>query len=133
MRPFISLVSCVAFLLHMWAGCCSHHAHAAEGNARLQQSKLAAISFGERTDVQSLHAELSPDAPSSGDRCSESQCVSLVAGKVELSKMTMSVLLPVCLGQEREHLSALQSWDVSAGGVIALPVRLHLYNQVLLI
>lgn len=133
MRPFISIVSCAVYLLHMWAGCCLHHEHAAEGKVGLQQTKIAAVSNGEWINAQTHLGESSPVSPCPGERCSESQCVTVVAGKVALSKVTTDVRLAVSIGQEPQHFSVLQSWELDTGGLIALPVRLHLYNQVLLI
>lgn len=133
MRPFISIVTCAAFLLHMWAGCCLHHAHAAEGAVGPQPAKSAGVSDGGRIIAQSLRGESPEDGPCSEEQCSEGQCVSLVAGKVELSKMTTDVLLVLCTGEVPKAYSATQSWELDAGGIAVLPVRLHLFNQVLLI
>jgi hypothetical protein len=133
MRPLISIASCAAYLLHMWAGCCLHHAHTAEGKVGLQQTTIAAVSQGEWINAHTLLGGSSPVSPCPGERCSESQCVSVVAGKVALSKVTTDAHLAVCIGQETQHFSALQSWELDTGELIALPVRLHLYNQVLLI
>lgn len=130
MRPFINIASCASFLLHMWAGCCLHHAHAAEGAFGPQHTQ---ISVGDPTIVQTFRSESPADGPCSEEQCSEGQCVSLVAGKVELSKVTTDTLLILCTGDESNDFSATHSWELNTEGVTAPPVRLHLLNQVLLI
>ena len=132
MRPFATIATLAACLLHFAAGCCLHHGHAAQGDAAFQPPNLAAVSEGEPI-AQAILGEPAPAAPCSEMRCPASQWVTLAPGGAELSKATTNLLPALCAGEQPNDFSALQSGEAIGRGAIALPVRLHLFDRVLLI
>jgi hypothetical protein len=135
MRPIVSFISAAAFLLHMWLGCCAHHAHACEGSACPPHSVEAVDhSHADHDHGVNSPCEQSPtDSPCPAERCDGSQCVFVSVGKTELPQDSTIALLPVlsstaCAGLCTAHAVSV----IDTGGLIALPVRIHLFNQVLL-
>ena len=79
--------------------------------------------------------EQTPDeSEHSDEKCAEGHCVFMAAAKTSVAKITFAALLPLlldaaCLGPSAQFTDGA----VDPGGFIALPVRIHLLNQVLLI
>ena len=130
MRFVISLTTAIAFLAHAILGCCAHHVHAAEETTCSQHEAVQSGHY---------HAAESPkdspkDSPCPAERCNGSHCVFMAAGKVELAKVTTVALLPVSTSDSIAHFrDPLGTTVIDTGGLIEPPVRLHLFNQVLLI
>lgn len=136
MRPIVSFITVAAFVLHMWLGCCAHHAHATEETTCHQfVAKLADPSHaGHGHDNESPCDKSQEDSPSPAEGCTGSYCVFLTIAKTELAKLAMVAVLPV------PAIDVIAILDVSSSAnlvdteePIPYPVRLHLLNRVLLI
>lgn len=136
MRASISLMTAAAFLLHMVLGCCIHHAHAAgDTPCRGECSKSPTHSHAEHDHAsQSPHEDAPWEAPRPGERCNEAKCVFVATAKSLLPELVDAAVFPALAND----LRALQHETpnvvfVDTGGAFALPLRLHLFNQVLLL
>jgi hypothetical protein len=137
MRAFVSILTAVAFLLHMWLGCCAHHAHAEETTcdrheAADQHADYAHDHPGHETPCQQLPEE--GDSPCPTEPCSEGECVFLKVGKLEFDGPAAVAHLPAPVSDSLAGLSPAKTREaIDSGGLAAPPVRLHLAHQVLLI
>ena len=136
MRPFISLITLAACLLHFGLGCCAHHAHAFDGDDCGSHVHLASDCSHHDDDhedqSQGLGSSETPDAPA--DNCNEGQCVFLVGAKTapakEVPQQQTWALVP--------ELSAITDASVFASSPShpeerpVLPKRLHLLHQIFL-
>lgn len=138
MRSIVTLITAAAFLLHFALGCCAHHAHAAEGADCIHQMAGAAKKcqhhHGHSHDNSSKSDGTSGEPGHTDEECAGGHCVFMGAGKTSVAKITLSALLPLffdttCLSQPVQLIEAA----IDSGGPIALPVRIHLFNQVFLI
>jgi len=141
MRTIVTLITAAAFMLHFTLGCCAHHAHAAEGTDCPHRAKPA---------VHDCHDDDGHDheSPGSGDQspcdsnpecpgqhCNDGQCVFMPAGTTVVAKAAFIAVLPLVLAEPdlfAAHLPHATA-AIDSGGLVALPVRTHLFNQVLLI
>lgn len=140
MRPFVSLITAAAILLHLGLGCCSHHTHASGGNECVILTSLADTaadhghSHGHDHPVPDSNA---PECPGdSHNDCHESHCTFLVTGKTTIVLATLVVALtPSALDDviAQAGSSSSTDWIRDTGDHLRLPVRLHLLLQVLLI
>ena len=143
MRTIVTLITAAAFVLHFALGCCAHHAHAAAGAICSHHSNIV---VGDRCCHD--HGGHSHDSPESSDQspagsdsecprqhCNDGHCVFMAAGKTVVAKATFVAVLPLCIAEpvSVESISSLAAAAIDSGGLIALPVRTHLFNQVLLI
>jgi hypothetical protein len=137
MRAAISLITATAFWLHILLGCCAHHAHAVDGSTRAFPFSLAE----EVADHGHSHGHSVPDSDTpqhprgSHDDCHESHCTFLVTGTTTVVKDPLVAALPaVTFGAVvAQAASSSIHWILDTGDHLRLPVRLHLFNQVLLI
>ena len=135
MHFLVTIVTAAAFVLHFTLGCCAHHAHAAVGTVCLSHAKVSLHAHDhDGHDHQSQEpCEQSPGCPS--EQCDDGHCVFAVGGKAVEVNDAVAVVSPVtpaelaCL----EQISPLAAVAIDSGGLIALPMRTHLFNQVLLI
>lgn len=144
MRFVVTLITAAAFALHFTLGCCAHHAHADEGTACNDYSIVAVHSHDGHDHDGHSHDSPEPcdqspgdsDSPCPGQHCNDGHCVFMAAGKTVVAKAVFMVVLPRCIAEPTsfESISSLATAAIdSGGGLIALPVRTHLFNQVLLI
>ena len=143
MRTIVTLVAAIAFMLHFALGCCAHHAHAGEGHRSVAQNGAAKLAHC------CSHDGHHHDGPDQGDEpqeplsdsdcpeqhCEEGNCVFMSAGKTVLEKTSFVALLPLFAAESSVEtvLSSLNVAAIDSGGNSGLPVRIHLFNQVLLI
>ncbi len=143
MRAIVTLITGAAFMLHFTLGCCAHHAHAAEGTFCSEHDQVAVQDH----DCHG-HDGHDHESPGSGDQspgdsksdcpdkhCNDAQCVFMAAGKTVVAKAAFMAVLPLVLAQPDLFAASLPhvTAAIDSGGLIALPVRMHLFNQVLLI
>jgi hypothetical protein len=136
MRSLITLITAAAFLLHFALGCCAHHAHAAEGAVCPGHSLAANHDHdGHNHDSQEPREKSLSDSECPSQNCDDGHCVFMADGKTIEVNDVFAVVAPLfaaalpSLGQ----ISLLATVAIDSGGLIALPVRTHLFNQVLLI
>jgi hypothetical protein len=135
MRTLVSLLTSVAFLLHMWLGCCVHHAHAVAESACTAHGEPAADSHRDHDPgVGTSGDESSEDSSCPQERCHDGHCVVLSTGKAEIAKDTLVVFLPppVC-GATCGFYGTFSANAIDWAGGKALTTRPHLLFQVLLI
>jgi hypothetical protein len=149
MRLLVTLIAVAAFWLHMLLGCCAHHSHAATGKICALASTSAddAIDHGhthghehEATGdgASDAHAPQHSDEPC-GDHphndCHETHCSFIAAGKTIIALDLLVVDLPTLASDAAIAQAAAASyrWIGDSGDHSRLPVRLHLFHQVLLI
>lgn len=138
MRPVISLTTALAFLLHLWLGCCSHHAHADDGLTPSSPQKVTTCNHSghcghKHGSQKNSENEPSKECPPGG--CDDAKCSFTVYGKTFESKawfgvpMCVAILTPECNFQPvfPSHV------DLGVDCDFAPPVRPHLLNQILLI
>jgi hypothetical protein len=141
MRAAISITTAAAVWLHMLLGCCAHHDHASAASL----SDLATFPAAEVADHghsqghDHNHGVPQSDLPQqpggSHDDCHKSHCDFLVTGSTIIVLDTLVAALP---GVAYEHVvaqfkSSSANWMRDTGDHLRLPVRLHLFHQVLLI
>ena len=139
MRPFVSFLTAVTFVLHLGLGCCAHHTHGSGGNERAIPTPPADVvthhghSHGHDHSVPDSNAPEHPgDSPSD---CHQCHCTFLVTGKTTVVADTLVMALPAATRDEvvAQISSSSANWIRDTGDHLRLPVRLHLFNQVLLI
>jgi hypothetical protein len=143
MRFVVTLITAAAFVLHFTLGCCAHHAHAEEGTACCAHAKVAVHDHDCHDHDGHSHDSPEPSDQSPGhsdsecprQHCNDGHCVFMAAGKTVVAKATFIAVLPLCIAEPAsiESISPLAAAAIDSGGGIALPVRTHLFNQVLLI
>ena len=128
MRTIVSAITGVAFLLHLWLGCCAHHAHADEGPAGHE----ALPAHGDHHDGEHDCPQHAPAAP--GNDCDEPDCVFVTTAPTAVSQDLLAwpawdAAVVADAGQHAPLLSQARSgFDL----VFALPLRVHLLHQVFL-
>lgn len=150
MKSIVNLVTVAALLLHFTLGCCAHHAHADEvsefsgpetvvgqdHNCHCHGTSChSSESCDESACVSDSHcpAQGCPDCP--GTHCNDGQCVFMGAGKtlagknVPLVSIPLFVVTPIAI----KSVSSEIATAIDSQGRVLLPVRPHLFNQVLLI
>jgi len=143
MRTIVALITAAAFVLHFALGCCAHHAHAAEAANCSHHSNVVVGHHGCHDHDGHSHdspesSDQSPDGSDSkcpSQHCNDGHCVFMAAGKTVVAKAAFTAALPLCIAEPAsvESISSLAAAAIDSGGLIALPVRTHLFNQVLLI
>ena len=75
------------------------------------------------------------DSKCPGHLCSDGHCVFMAAGKTVVAKSAFIAVLPLFVAEPVSFavVSPHAVAAIDSGGLIALPVRTHLFNQVLLI
>ncbi|MEX2176637.1 MAG: hypothetical protein WD872_19885 [Pirellulaceae bacterium] len=143
MRTFITLITAAAFMLHFALGCCAHHAHAAEGSVCSAHASAANPEHDchdHHGHGESDHDSQQPGEQPAGDSefpdhpCSDVHCAFMAAGSTVIAKDTYLAVLPLFVAEPVSHVSISPpiAATLDSGGQIALPVRTHLFNQVLL-
>ena len=134
MRQLISLITTAAFLLHLGLGCGAHHAHAAGATACALPTLPADHGHCPGHDHSVPDSE-TPEHPGSHDDCHETHCTFLVAGKTTVVPDTLVTALPPVAFDTvlAQTASSSANWLRDTGDHLRLPVRLHLFHQVLLI
>lgn len=134
MKPAITLTTAAAFLLHMLLGCCLHHAHAAQETVCEHANEAGHSHAGHDHALETPSDQSHAEAPDSEGHCTGTHCVFLSGGKAPLTKLTTLALLPAFTSEAVATLCAVTSIKfIDTGGLFEPPVRLHLFNQVLLI
>ncbi len=130
-------------MLHFTLGCCAHHAHAAEEKVCSSDANDDDCHDHDGHGHDG-HDHESPESgdPSPGDsdsgcpgsHCDDGDCVFMAAGKTVIAKAVFITVLPLCIAEPASFalISSLAAAVNDAGSLIALPVRTHLLNQVLL-
>lgn len=138
MRAAISVITAATFWLHILLGCCAHHAHGAESDIRA----LAAVPIHEphhghsHGHDHSAPVSETPQHPGgSHDDCHENHCDFLLTGKTTAAVDALVSALPAVAQQTvvSQTAPSWNTWTQDTGDHLRLPVRLHLFNQVLLI
>ena len=138
MRQIVTLIAATAFTLHFLWGCCAHHVHANEGVACLNPAQDADHCHGgsghESPDPRGQLPDES-DSPCPGQHTSDCHCIFMAAGKTVVAKAGLTAALPLAIAEASPLGSAnsLAAAALDSGGLIKLPVRIHLFHQVLLI
>ena len=139
MRPFVAFLTAVAFLLHLGLGCCAHHTHGSGGNERAiptPQADATAEHGHSHGHDHSVPDSNAPECPGdSHDDCHQNHCSFLVTGKTTVTPDTLVTALPPAAHDAvvAQRASSSANWIRDTGDHLQLPVRLHLFNQVLLI
>ena len=139
MRPLTSLITAAAFLLHLGLGCGAHHEHGATRILCTQSVapiKAPCHHGHSHEDERSSPDSDAPEHPGeSHDDCHETHCTFLVTGKTTVLPDTLVTALPsiVLDAAVTRTASSSVNWMRDTGDHLHLPVRLHLFNQVLLI
>src|SRR5262245_29659845 len=95
MQHLVTLITTVAFWLHIGLGCCAHHAHATEGPACSDTTIPACQHCGHQHDGQSEADTSSPANSQSRDQaCQQGQCVFMASGKMEVAKPSFVCFQP---------------------------------------
>ena len=129
MRLFVTLISVAAFLLHITLGCCAHHAHANEHPANDAQPRRISEVFENRTaSIQETPVHC-PGSECEGDFCTFLTAKQNAAPKPEPLKL-FAVAANVPL--RATMLACASPLRFEYGESPDLPVRRHLFNQVLL-
>lgn len=123
MTSFTSLVTSACFLAHAILGCCSHHAHAT-GHTPAGQVSDAGQNVAAQTACEDGHH---PE-----QSCAGLECTFATGDKVPLAKVTLSPVSPICNLLVASPQAKPTLADVGLE-FIRLPLRTHLYYQVLLI
>lgn len=137
MRSIISLITGAAFWLHVLLGCCAHHAHAADKIVCPNPASAESVGHGHlHVHDHSTPDSETPDHPGgSHDDCHESHCAFLVTGKTTIVLDTLVATLSAVPFDTvvAQTASPSVNWVCDTEDHLRLPVRLHLFNQVLLI
>ena len=136
MRSLITLITAAAFLLHFTLGCCAHHAHAAEGAACSGHGIVADHDHeGHDHDSQEPCEQSPGDRECPGEHCNDGHCVFMADGKTVEVQDSFNAVLPLFVAEPASNapISGIAAAAIDSGGLIALPVRTHLLNQILLI
>jgi len=124
------VLTAVMLVTHLLVGCCAHHAHACEGYPASGQDPAA--SHGECPDGQHHPSDHADHGPYD---CLVSPCSFITSDRTAGDSFPdglQAVTMP--LPEEAASLRGVLSGQrFSPTGRLALPVRLHLANQVLLI
>ncbi|MDX1947457.1 MAG: hypothetical protein SFU86_18795 [Pirellulaceae bacterium] len=126
MRAVVATLAAAALLVHVWFGCCAHHAHAME-----RHSAEVAHSHADCADEHGDEAE-SPTFP--GEDCNESECAFAATAPaklvVELAVAPLGDFAPFgsFASASQPCLLARSGFDL----VFTLPLRAHLLYQVFL-
>jgi hypothetical protein len=137
MYRMTNILLAIVVLAHSLAGCCWHHAHAAEPSAKTTCcSHLHADETADHGDSDHHSKDGSVPGESSPDGCQEGSCVFLRdGGAPSVGTMPMLALdsyAPIAsdpgLGSVRLALAACH-----ASQPLAPPTRLHLLHQLLLV
>ena len=135
MNSFVSYITAAAFVLHFGLGCCAHHAHLTEGNdcARHVHSTFECV--GDHDDEPEYQFSVDDDPSTPASECHEGKCVFLAGAKAPLvDGLSQFVLSANMRGAESKVVAP--SWGPSLwpdGEPPGLPVRRHLFHQLLLI
>jgi hypothetical protein len=138
MQSVVALLTAAAFTLHFTLGCCAHHGHGAVGahsaaqKAHVHRDHNHGHSHGHQHSAPESEPAQHPGG--SHDDCHENHCTFLAAGKFTVVLETLSTMQPaVTLDVAFPPIaSSSTSWLSDMGDQLRLPVRLHLFHQVLL-
>lgn len=127
MHALLSLITAASLILHLGLGCRAHHAHASEATAKSDQ--LAAMHMHPDSDHSTDSSQ-----PENQD-CQEPSCVFLSGVKVilthDLAPLATAVVSTGTDFQLCERYSPRSRTEAEMGHQV--PMRLHLYYQILLI
>jgi hypothetical protein len=138
MRSIVTFIAVTAFMLHFLWGCCAHHVHANDRAASLNLAQAAGHCHGSGGHESPDPCGQLPDDSNSqcpGQHTSDCHCIFMAAGKMSVAKAVFQAALPVAdeLTSSSELTSSLAAAAIDSGGLIKLPVRIHLFHQVMLI
>jgi len=138
MRLIVTLIAATAFMLHFLWGCCAHHVHADDGVASLNPAQAADhchSSSGHEMPDPCGQVPDDSDSPCPGQHTSDCDCTFIAAGKTVVAKAGLTAALPLAIAEASPLGSAnsLAAAALDSGGLIKLPVRIHLLHQVMLI
>ena len=139
MRATVSVISAAALLMHMWLGCCAHHAHAAGESACAQHAGASHVHDAlpcletQHDDHQHATEPGKPQEPAeSHDRCDGHACVFLKASQGTLDLDFSPAWIVEVVDADSPAKSLAVRYVDDSGGGRHIPVRLHLWHQVLL-
>ena len=138
MRPIVTFIAATAFMLHFLWGCCAHHVHADDRAACLNPAQAADHCHGGSGHESPDPCGQLPDDTDSqcpGQHTSDCHCIFMAVGKTAVAKAGFTAALPLAIAAASQLGSAnsLAAAALDSGGLIKLPVRIHLFHQVLLI
>jgi hypothetical protein len=138
MRSIVTLITAAAFVLHFLWGCCAHPVHAEGGAACLVHAEARIQGHD-----GSGHESHNPSGPSPndsgsgcpGDHSSDCHCVFMTAAKSTVAETVFTAVALPSLPEVTLFGSTSSPGVVAidSGGLIKLPVRIHLFHQVMLI
>jgi hypothetical protein len=130
MRTAISLITAAALIAHFWLGCCAHHGHS-HGDHTTAQLTAGADHDHDAAD----HNSPADESDSDHDGCQEPSCVFVAAGKLVLTKdvtpLATAVVSTDSIAPLELRLAPTRRIETDTGQHV--PLRLHLYLQILLI
>jgi hypothetical protein len=139
MKRLITLLLAIVVLAHSVAGCCCHHAHAAESDAPATCCSHEHRHEHENSDdgTDSRPNDGDPgDGNSPAQSCDEGSCVFMRSGQSPSVELTLALALDCCLVDVNEvGLDQLPDTlaDYPDSQDLAPHTRLHLQLQILLI
>lgn len=136
MRGFLSSLTAVVVFVHAVLGCCSHHSHACGE----MHDSLAPIVGDHCADVRHSSTDgseaRSADDHQGRDDCKGSRCEMVRRGydrPIELSPFVYQFSGPALHLADQVSNNPFFAQNLCTNGILLMPVRLHLMNQVLLI
>lgn len=126
------IVTATVFMVHLWVGCCGHHAHACDSQGQSSPAQESTTPNGQYQDGRGEHADHTHHGPQDcqGAKCS---VISLGRPVIDLVASPCHVSFALLFDDPLSLVSAASEQHFFPTGRLLLPVRLHLANQVLLI
>ena len=133
-RRLTGSATVVALVMHLLAGCCAHHAHAACAACESQRENTASAKQW-HTSAEPCHTDHAPAGPKHQHRCDAGRCVFVSSGEengakvgaVPLAASSPAVLPPAAAGDRSGEFAPV--WNHTGWG----GVRFHLLKRVLLV
>ena len=129
MHSLFSLITAASLILHLGLGCCAHHVHSHDNRS---QTAATTHSHGHVPDE---HSQTSDQSEPHKKDCQEPSCVYLSGAKVvlthDIAPLTTAVVPTATDSLLCERCSQRSHIEVESGHRV--PMRLHLYYQILLI
>ena len=134
MSGLLRILTAVVFTAHLTVGCCSHHAHACDGQGHLPPAQGTATTHGQCPEspgsaAEADHANHGPQE-CQGGKCSVAS--QRATGSNPFPPPSHAFVAPL-LDSASSLVGAGSEQHFFSAGRLLLPVRLHLANQVLLI
>lgn len=132
MRTFITVVAIIALVFHVVVGCCAHHVHADCGGSHAA-ANAADDHAGHCHHKHKPHSSQNEE-PKRDTTCDEPPCVFTGVSKLQFTPDLASVfcLFASSAVPSAQSMVVFGVERIDQSDHITLPVRIHLWNQVLL-